>query len=58
MFHDDDGVAQVAQFLEGTDEPFVVALVETDGGLVEDVEHIDELGTDLRGETDALALTA
>ena len=58
MFYDDDGVAQVAQFLEGTDEAFVVALVETDGWLVEDVEHVDELGTDLRGETDALALTA
>ena len=58
MFYDDDGVAQVAQFLEGTDRTLVVALVEADGWLAEVLEHMDELGTDLRGKADALALTA
>ena len=57
VLHDDDGVAQIAQLLERTDESLVVALVQTDGGLVEDIEHIDELRTDLSGQADALALT-
>ena len=58
MLDDDDGVAQVAQFLERSDEPLVVALVETDAGFVEDVEHIDQLRAYLRGQSDALALTS
>ena len=58
MLDDDDGIADVAQLLEGVDEAFVVALVESNTGLVEDVEDVDELGAYLRGETDALALTA
>ena len=58
VFDDDDRVTQIAQFLEGVDEAFVVALMEADAGLVEDVEHIHQLRTDLCGKTDALALTA
>ena len=37
------GVAEVAQPLERGDEPPVVALMQPDRGLVEDVEHADEL---------------
>jgi hypothetical protein len=36
----------------------VVALVQADRGLVEDVEHAGEARADLRGEADALALAA
>ena len=43
VLDDNDGIAQVAQLLQRTDEAVVVALVQSDGGLVEDVEHIDEL---------------
>ena len=50
VLDDDEGVADVAQVHERVDEPLVVALVEADGGLVEDVEHADEGGADLRGE--------
>jgi len=57
MFYDDDGVAQVAQFLEGVDEALVVALVESDAGFVQDVEDVDQLAAYLRGQSDALALT-
>ena len=32
--------------------------METDRGFVENIEHIDQLRTDLRGESDALALAA
>src|SRR5690606_14520313 len=36
----------------------VVALVQADRGLVEDVQHAGEARADLRGEADALALAA
>jgi len=42
------GVAEVAQALERPDQLAVVALVEADRRLVEDVEHADELAPDLR----------
>src|ERR1035441_10149252 len=58
VLDDQDGVAQVAKFFEGLDEAVVVALVEADGGLVEDVEDAAEAGTNLGGEADALALAA
>ena len=54
----DDRVAQVAQALEGRDEPTVVALVQSDRGLVEHVEHAHQVAADLAGETDALGLAA
>ena len=43
VLDDNDGVAQIAQLLQRTDEAVVVALVQSDAGLVEDVEHVDEL---------------
>ena len=58
MLDDDHRVARVAQLFETADQPLVVALVQADRRLVEDVEHVDELRPDLRGEADALALAA
>ena len=58
VLHDDDGVAEVAQAQQRLDEAAVVALVQADAGLVEDVEHADERRADLRGEADALRLAA
>ncbi len=54
----DHRVAEVAQTLERRDQLGVVALVQPDRGLIEDVEHADERGADLRRETDALRLAA
>ena len=54
----DHGVAEVAQPLERADQPVVVALVQADRRLVEDVEHADELRADLRREPQALRLAA
>ena len=42
VLDDEDGVAEVAEVFEGGDEALVVALVEADGGLVEDVEDAAE----------------
>src|SRR5205085_10402907 len=58
VLDDDDGVAEVAELLERGEQAAVVTLVQPDGRLVEDVEHADEARADLRGEPDALRLTA
>ena len=42
MLDDDDRVAEIAEVLEGFEEPRIVALMQADGGLVEDVEHARE----------------
>ena len=58
VLDDEDGVADVAHAQERADEPRVVALVQPDRRLVEDVQHAHEAGADLRGEPDALRLAA
>ncbi len=58
VLDDDECVAHVAQPDEGLDQPVVVALMQTDGRLVEDVQHAYESGADLGGQADALGLAA
>ena len=58
VFYHNHGVAHVAQLLQRVDKTIVVALMQTDARLVEDVEHVDELRTDLSGKANTLALAA
>ena len=58
VLDDDDGVAEVAEPLERPDQPVVVALVQADRRLVEDVEDADELRADLGREPEPLRLAA
>ena len=58
VLDDDDRIAEVAQPLEGFEQAVVVALVQPDGRLVEDVENPGQPRADLRGEPDALAFAA
>ena len=58
VLDDDERVAEVAQPGQGLDEPVVVALVQPDARLVEDVQDADEPGADLGREPDALRLAA
>ena len=58
MLDDDDGVAEIAQPLEGDQQAFIVALVQADAWLVEHIENAGQAGTDLRGQPNALALAA
>ena len=58
VLDDEHGVAEVAQALERPDQAAVVALVEADRGLVEDVEDADQLRADLRREPEPLRLAA
>ena len=58
VFHHQHAVANVAQMLQGVDEPVVVALVQTDAGFVQHIHHAGQARTDLRSQTDALRLAA
>ena len=58
MLDDDHRVAEVAQAAQRHEQALVVALVQADRGLVEDVEHAGEAGADLARQADALALAA
>ena len=58
VLDDDDGVAEVAQVFQGVEETAVVALMQADGRLVEDIGHPDESRPDLAREPDALRLPA
>ena len=51
-----DGVAKVAQPLQCVEQPDIVPLVQTDTGLVQDVEDTHERAADLGRQTDALPL--
>src|SRR3984893_10931916 len=58
VLDDDNRVAEVAQPLQGPQEAPVVALMQPDRGLVEDIEPSGRPGADLRGQPDALTLAA
>ena len=58
VLDDDDRVAEVAQPLQGREQPPVVALVQPDRRLVQHVEHAGQPRADLRGQPDPLALAA
>ena len=58
VLDDDQRVAEIAQALQRVDQAGVVALVQADARLVEDVEHAHQAGADLRRQADALRLAA
>ena len=58
MFHDQHGVAQIAQAFQRGEQAIIVALVQADGRFIEHIEHAGQAGADLRGEADALGLAA
>jgi hypothetical protein len=58
VLDDEDGVAQVSKAGEGRDQLRVVALVETDRRLIEDVQDAHERRPDLGREPDPLSLAA
>ena len=58
MLDNDEGITLVAEGDERLEEGGIVAGVEADGGLVEDVEDAAEIRAELGGEADALGLAA
>ena len=58
MLDHDERVAEVAQPPQGRKQLVVVALVQTDGRLIEDIQYAHQGRADLRRQSDALALAA
>ena len=58
VLHHHHRVALGAKPVEGVEEQGVVARVQPDGGLVEDVAHAPEVRAELRREADALRFAA
>ena len=58
MFDDEDGVAEIAQFVEDVDQAGGVAAMQADGGLIEDVAGADQARTEAGGKLDALGFAA
>ena len=54
----DHAVTDITQTLERGDESLVIALVQADAGLVQDVHHAREARADLGRQADALGLAA
>ena len=42
MLHHQHGIAQIAQPLEGAEQPGIVPLMQADGGFIQDTEHPDQ----------------
>src|SRR5438093_13144890 len=58
VLDDDQGVAARLQDMQRGEQLLIVASVQANGRLVQDVEHAAEVGAELRGEPDALSLAA
>ena len=58
VLDNDERIAEVAQSLERGEQLVVVALVQADGRLVEDIEHAHQARADLRRQTDTLRFAA
>ena len=58
VLDEDQRVAEVAEALQCLQQPGVVARVQADGRLVEDVEHAGQAAADLGRQADALGLAA
>ncbi len=58
VFDDDNGIAQVTQKGQGFQQAIVVALMQADRRLVENIHHADQPGADLAGQANSLRLAA
>ncbi len=58
MLDDDERIPFFAQRAQGFEEANVVARMQADGRLVEDVKHAAQIGAELRREPDALRFAA
>ena len=58
MLHHDQGVAQIPQVAQGTQQLVIVPLVQADGGLVQNIQHPRQGGADLGCQPNPLALAA
>ena len=58
MLHHDNRVAHIAQLFQWMNKPQIIALVQSDTGLIQDIQNVDQLRAYLCGQPDALAFAA
>ena len=56
MLDHDDGIALITQVLECTQQAIIVTLMQTDRGLIQDIENPGQTRPNLGCQTDSLAL--
>src|SRR5437899_4490641 len=57
VLDDDNGIAHVAELFEAVKQALVIARMQTNTGLIENIEDADQPGTDLTGQADALSFS-
>lgn len=58
VFDKDDGISALDQSVDGFCDALGIGGVKSDGGFIENIEHIDEVGTEEVGKLNALCFTA
>ena len=58
VLHHNQRIAQIHHLAQSMEQLVVVPLVQTNGGLVQNIEYPHQRGTDLRGKPNALAFAA
>src|SRR5439155_12723775 len=58
VLDDDNGVAHVAELFEAVEQALVIARMQANTGLIENIEDADQAGTDLTRQADALSFSA
>ena len=58
MLHHNEGVAQITEVTESGKKLIIIPLMETDGGLIENIENAHQAAADLGRQADTLALAA
>src|SRR5690242_6321085 len=58
VLNHEDGISQIPQGFQGGEQATVIALMQTDGRLVEHVEHPPQPRAYLRSQPDALRLSS
>ena len=58
VLHDDQCVAEIPQTFQRIQQFVIVSLVQSDAGLIQDIAHSHQPGTDLSRQTDTLRLSA
>ena len=58
VLDDDERIAQIAQVFQRGKQLFIVALVQANGRLIQNIQYAHQAGTNLRGQANALRFAA
>ena len=58
VFDHEHGITEISQVNQCPEQPLVVALMQANGGFIEDIHNANQASTDLTGESNTLCLTS